>query len=68
VNANRLATAMWFKSSRSNGQNACVEVAYLEDEAVAVRDTKDDGRGPVMVFTAAQWGAFLDGVRDGRFE
>lgn len=60
----------WFKSSRSNGQNACVEVAFLDGDgvAVAVRDTKDDGHGPVMVFTAGQWSAFLGGIRDGRFE
>lgn len=58
----------WFKSSRSNADNACVEVAILDGDGVAVRDTKDDGHGPVMVFTAGQWSAFLGGIRDGRFE
>jgi Domain of unknown function (DUF397) len=68
VNTNELTTAEWFKSSRSNGQNACVEVAFLDGGDVALRDTKDQGRGPIMVFTAAEWDAFVGGVQDGEFD
>lgn len=67
MSTNRLATAKWFKSSRSNDQNACVEVAFLDDDGVAVRDTKNDGRGPILVFTPAEWTAFIGGVQDGEF-
>ncbi len=59
------AAAPWRKSSRS-GVNGCVEVAFV-DGKVAVRDSKDR-HGPVLVFTPAEWEAFVGGVRDGEFE
>jgi hypothetical protein len=48
----------WRKSSHSssNGGN-CVEAATL-DSAVAVRDTKDDGAGPVLRFAPRAWAGF----------
>jgi hypothetical protein len=51
--------AEWFKSSYSNGQSACVEAAFLGDGGVALRDTKDEGEGAVMVFPASGWAAFV---------
>jgi hypothetical protein len=60
-----LSRAAWRKSTRS-GVNGCVEVG-LVDGRVAVRDSKDRG-GPVLVFTAHEWEAFLGGARDGEFE
>ena len=60
-----LSRAAWFKSTRS-GNNGCVEVAFVEDQ-VAVRDSKDRS-GPVLVFTAHEWEAFVGGVRTGEFE
>lgn len=55
----------WRKSARS-GVNGCVEVA-LDSGRVAVRDSKDR-QGPVLMFTAHEWEAFLGGARDGEFE
>jgi hypothetical protein len=63
-----LAGAQWFKSSRSNGQANCVEVAFLEDGRVAMRDSKQQGNGPALVFTASEWDAFAGGVADREFE
>lgn len=60
-----VSSRVWRKSSRS-GNNGCVEVALDADE-IAVRDSKDRD-GPVLRFTAQEWGAFLAGVRDGEFE
>lgn len=62
-----LAGAQWRKSSYSDHQAECVEVAFLDDGRVAVRDTKDAGRGPALVFTAREWAAFSAGMADGEF-
>ena len=59
--------AHWKKSSRSSGDGQCVAVATLGQDAVGVRDSKDPN-GPVLVFTAAEWAAFVGGVKDGEFD
>ena len=56
---------MWRRSSRCDS-NACVEVAHASGE-VLLRDSKDPD-GPRLSFAAAQWSAFLDGVKDGQFD
>jgi hypothetical protein len=61
-----LTDAAWRTSSRSSGNGNCVEVAVL-DGAVAVRDSKDR-RGPVLIFTSAEWDAFVAGAQDGEFD
>ncbi|MGH3815250.1 MAG: DUF397 domain-containing protein [Pseudonocardiaceae bacterium] len=58
----------WRKSSYSSDQGGnCLEVAGLDDDGRAVRDSKDPA-GTVLVFTAAQWVAFTAGVRAGGFD
>ncbi|MDQ2708526.1 MAG: DUF397 domain-containing protein [Actinomycetota bacterium] len=65
-----MADAQWRKSSFSGGQeegNSCVEVAFLPDGGVAIRDTKDRSLAP-HVYTATEWHAFVAGVRAGEFD
>jgi len=63
-----LTGAVWHKSTRSGGNGGdCVEVAVNLPGIVAVRDSKDR-TGGTLVFTPAQWTAFLDGVRAGEFD
>jgi hypothetical protein len=57
----------WRKSSRSSGDDNCVEVAVTADGGVGVRDSKQHGRGPVLEFTADEWTAFLGGVKSAGF-
>jgi len=45
----------------------CVGVATLPDGGRAVRDTKATD-GPILLFTADEWRAFLAGARNGEFD
>ena len=36
-------------------------------EAVAVRDSRQP-EGPVLLFTQAEWDAFVEGAKDGEFD
>lgn len=62
-----LSKAHWRKSTRS-GPNTdnCVEVAFVEG-VVAVRDSKSPA-GPALVFTVAEWDAFVAGAQGGEFD
>lgn len=57
----------WRKATKSGNNGACVEVARLADDAIGVRDSKNPD-GPVLVFTAAEWDAFLDGMAKHEFD
>lgn len=58
--------ARWYRSSRSNGMNNCVETASLasgpKQGLLAVRDSKDTA-GPALLFSPATWEAFVHGLR-----
>ena len=57
----------WIKSSLSTYNGNCVEVAGLTGEAIRVRDSKNP-RGAALTFSAAEWDAFIGGVRNGEFD
>ena len=53
----------WRKSSYSgNGGGNCVEVGAAA-RAIVVRDTKQDGAGPVLRFSPAAWRRFASHLR-----
>jgi Domain of unknown function (DUF397) len=58
----------WAKSSYSANTDSCVEVAPLPDGGMLIRDSKLGDASPVLRFTAAEWRAFVAGVRDGEFD
>ena len=62
--------ADWRKSSYSGDGNSCVELAVTRPSArdgagpvVGVRDTKRNGCGPVLEFSASAWREFLSRIK-----
>ena len=59
-----LATAVWRKSSYSDGGTSnCVEVVDGHPDLVPVRDSKVPA-GQVLLFAASSWSAFVHGVKE----
>lgn len=56
----------WIKAQASTHNGACVEIAATRGK-IAMRDSKDPC-GPVLVYTPAEFSAFLDGARNGEFD
>ncbi|WP_069768697.1 DUF397 domain-containing protein [Streptomyces sp. LUP30] len=57
----------WLKSSHSNAEGNCVEVAALEGGGVALRNSRDPD-GPALVYTPAEVAAFVAGAKGGEFD
>jgi hypothetical protein len=61
-----LSQADWRKSSRSGAAGHCVQIAFV-GQATAVRDSNTPN-GPTLIFTSAEWDAFVAGAKDGEFD
>ena len=57
----------WRKAAASDANSGCVEIAFLADGRVGVRDSKDPGK-LALAFTAHEWACFLDGAKAGEFD
>ena len=74
-------SSMWFKSTKCD-TNACVEVAFAKssfcDTGACAEVSMDPGTGEVtfrssesgqdVMFTAAEWDAFINGAKAGEFD
>ncbi|HEX4833958.1 MAG TPA: DUF397 domain-containing protein [Trebonia sp.] len=52
----------WRKSSYSANGNNCVEAGSTPG-SVLIRDTKDDGHGPILKASPADWRRFTRSVK-----
>ncbi len=64
MSSSRAARTGWRKSSYSGGNGNCVEVAQV-GRRVGVRDSKTPA-APALVFSASEWAAFIQDVKEGR--
>jgi hypothetical protein len=62
-----LSRAEWRKSTRSDANSQCTEVARNIVGVVALRDSKDV-TGPVLTFAPAEWTTFVAAVKSGEFD
>lgn len=56
----------WVKAQMSSHNGQCVEIASTPGK-IAMRDSKDPD-GPILVYTNAEFRAFLEGARNGEFD
>jgi len=67
MSAAELDDARWRKSSVSNSQGACVEMARLAGGEFAVRNSRNP-EGPALIYTQAEIAALIEGVKQGEFD
>ncbi|MFJ8450423.1 DUF397 domain-containing protein [[Kitasatospora] papulosa] len=57
----QLRDAQWQTSSQSSGGTNCVQVAFLDQGVVALRDSKNPDKAPHL-FTDSEYDAFVSGI------
>ncbi|SCE97329.1 protein of unknown function [Micromonospora coriariae] len=60
-----LSRAVWQRADGDTSDSA-VEVAFVDD-LIGMRNSGQP-EGPVLVFTQAEWDAFVAGAQDGEFD
>src|ERR1700742_3130091 len=67
MSAGELTGAVWRKSQRSNSQGACVEMAKISADTIALRNSRDP-QGPALICPRDAIMALVAGLRDGKYD
>ncbi|RJQ81040.1 DUF397 domain-containing protein [Pseudonocardiaceae bacterium YIM PH 21723] len=61
--------AEWLRAEEAVGDDETehVEIAFHERGYIGMRNSLQPD-GPILVFTPAEWDAFIEGVKDGEFD
>ena len=62
-----LGPVTWRKSTASNPNGDCVELALLPAGEIAIRNSRGP-RGSALIYTRAEIVAFLEGAKAGEFD
>lgn len=60
-------TARWERTTHEDGTPAALEIGYGANGLVALR-MADNPDGDILIYTPAEWEAFVAGVKDGEFD
>ncbi|HZE39309.1 MAG TPA: DUF397 domain-containing protein [Stackebrandtia sp.] len=61
------ATAQWQRTSNLDGTPGRLEIGFADNDLVALRYA-DEPDGTILIYTPAEWDAFVAGVKDGEFD
>jgi hypothetical protein len=67
MNETDLSQLRWYKSSHSSGNGQCCMCTRLDDDGMAVKDSKNPDDG-ILIFSHSEWQAFITGVKLGEFD
>lgn len=67
IGAIERAALVWVKASESSSYGQCVQIAAASGGRIAMRDSKDPD-GPILLYSRAEFQAFLDGALKGDFD
>lgn len=60
-------TAKWKRTPTASGAGGTLEIGYGDNGLIGLR-LANDPDGIILIYTPAEWDAFLEGVRDGEFD
>jgi hypothetical protein len=67
VPVDTLTGVTWRKARRSGKYGNCIELAALDNGAIALRHSRHP-HGTALIYSRAELAAFLDSAKDGEFD
>lgn len=61
------AAATWQRTTTTDGTPGKLEIGFANNGLVALRYAEEPD-GTILIYTPAEWEAFVEGVKDGEFD